>query len=527
MKPWLALILLFAAPAFAQGSVQGRAINAADPGTLLSDPAQACVVVLSDDSIPFGEIVTATWQQAMSDLADKRAVTTPFGKLEGGMPPTAAFTAPVDGNGDFRVDNLPLEARLGLAVKVDGIWWPLAEELWLTTAQPAARPTVSYCRLGADPPVLELLHLQAGPVVRQDLKYGGIALRERARLTNMDPARGALVEITLDVAMVPGITAQHLPGMYGNQLLYMQGWNLVDPHVLERDIRARQAWVMGGGDAMHGGQADYGKGPQRSADNWHPLNDEEVLAMCGAGDTLFQENPSPDGRSASLVFRRVVPPARNGKPGVLEIRLMHQAGVRTADPGQKIRLVRSFKMPLAKAAATILQGVVLQSLVTDAHRKFFGEGQADGRATGYSSAQTPALGAGETVELILGFDAALQKQLSDLEAAALAKQQPENAGNEPATGEQAPGLRSQVIFQALAALFGVAFLVALVASIRKPREAQLERLNRLPAPREELLTALAELEADFSARKLPATAYLEQKQRLMNRLVEADSGGKP
>ena len=523
MKPWLALILLLAAPAFAQGSVQGRAQNAADPAALLSTAATACAVVLPDNSIPFGEIVTATWQQAMTDLAAKRPVATPFGKLEGGRPPTAAFTAPLDGNGEFRLEGLPLQARIGLAVSVDGLWWPLADEIWLTAESPSAQATVSYCRLGADPPVLELLHLQAGPVIRQDLKYGGIALRERVRLTNLDPARAALVEIVLDVAMVPGITAQHLPGMYGNQLLYMQGWNLADAYTLQRDIRARQAWVMGGGDTMHGGEADYGKGPQRSAENWHPLNDEEVLAMCGAGDTLYRENPSPDGRSASLVFRRVVPPARNGRPGLLEIRLMHQAGVRTADPGQKIRIVRSFAMPLGQARASILQGLQLQALVTDAHRKLFGEGQADGRATTFQSGSTPALNAGESVELILGFDATLQKQLADLEEAALAQKPAAEAGNEPAEPGEKPGLRSQVIFQALAAMFGVAFLVALVASIRKPRKEQLEKLNRLPAPRADVLKALTDLEAEFAARKLPATAYLEQKQRLMNRLVEADS----
>lgn len=521
MKACLLLALLLPSVVLAQGTVQGHAVNAANPEALLADPARVCAVYLPATSHPFCEITSATWQEAMSALAENRAVTTPFGKLEGGVTPTGMLAADLAGDGSFHLEGLPLETRIGLAVKVDGIWWPLREEVWLTADKPSQDVRINYCRLGAESPVLESHRLQAAPLLRQDLKYGGIPLIETLRLTNTDPARGALVEIVLDLAMVPGTVARHLPQVYGSHLLFLQGWNLSEPVKADRSADSRAAWMLGGA-TMHGSAPTYGKGAQTSPDNWHPLQQDGLIAICGAGDTLFRENPSPDGRSASLVFRRVVPPTRGGTPGTLEIRIIHQAGARTAEPGQRSRLLRTFPLALRASTADIAEGITLQGLVTESHRKFYGEPVADGRNARFTSARSPALEANEQLELILGFNTEAQAELADMEARATGQPTAEPG---PAPAAETQGLNTRALFLALAAMFGLAFLIALVASVRKPREQQLERLNKLPMTRDELLQALRDLEADYKQVKLPATAYLEQKQRLMNRLIEVDAGG--
>jgi hypothetical protein len=518
MKLVVWLVLLLPACAAAQGVVQGRAVDAANDGALLAEPATVCAVHLPQTSHPFNEITAATWQQAMTALAEGREFTTPLGKLEGGIKPLGAGTTTADGSGAFRLENLPLDTRLGLAVRVDGLWWPLREEVFLTAQNPQAEVTIPYCRLGAENPQLELHSLRLEPLVRQNLKYGGIMILETLRLTNTDPDRAALVEIALDVAIVPGTVARHLPAMYGSHLLFLQGWSLGRPVSRPEDAAAAGAWMFGG-QTMHGSAPTYTRAAQDSADNWHPLQRFGLLAPCGAGETLFRENPSPDGRAASLVFRRVVPPAVGGAPGVLELRLVHQAGARMADPGQRTRLIREFPLPLQRVEAEVHDGVTLAALVVDSHRRLLADGTSQTGLTRYAGARKPALEAGERAELVLGFDAALQQRLADMEARAAG-----TAQAEPAARDAKPALNTRAVFLALAALFGMAFLVALVASMRKPREQQLARLNRMPVTRDEAVAALKELESDYRHGKLPATAYLEQKQRLVNRLVEFDAG---
>jgi len=515
------LLLLIPSAALAQGVVQGRAVNAANANALLSEPATVCAVHLPATSHPFNEITSATWQEAMTALAEKREFTTPFGKLEGGVKPLGASTATVDGSGNFRLENLPLETRLGLAVRVDNLWWPLRHELFLTADKPQAEAELVYCRLGAQDPQLELHKLRLEPLIRQSLKYGGIAVIETIRLTNTDPARAALVEITADLALVPGTVARHLPATYGSQLLYLQGWNLRQAVSRTQGEESGGAWLMGGA-TMHGSQPSYTKAAQDSADNWHPLQKFGLIALCDPGDTLFREDPSPDGRAASIIFRRVVPPAIGGAPGVLELRLIHQAGARMAQPDQRTRLIRWFPLTLQKAEAEVADGITLNALVTEAHQRLYGDARpGDGLVT-LGAARNPALQAQDRVELVIGFDAELQKELLEMDARATGQVAPEP---ETAPGAEAATLNTRAVFLALAAMFGLAFLIALVASVRKVREVQLQRLNKLPVSREDALGALKDLESDYKQGKLPATAFLEQKQRLMNRLVEFDAGG--
>ncbi|MBX3474262.1 MAG: hypothetical protein KF754_07755 [Planctomycetes bacterium] len=521
MRLWLLLALLFPVAVLAQGTVTGRAVNLANPEALLPDSAPVCAIFLPQSAHPFCEITSATWQQAFTDVSKGREVSTPLGKLVGGIGPVGHAATVADGTGSFRLDSLPLETRIGLAVLVDGLWWPSREELWLTASAPELSVQLGYCRLGAESPVLERHRLEAAPLINPDLKYAGITILETLRFTNNDPQLGALVEVVLDVAMVPGIVSMHLPTLYGSHLLYMQGWNMGDPVTLPAQDAPPMVWTLGG-RTMHGSAPTYGKAAQASADNWHPLQGSAPMALAGAGDTLYRENPSADGRSASLVFRRVVPPARQGTPGVLEIRLRHQAGARTADPGQRTRLLRSFPLELQNAEARVSDGVTLQVLVTQSHRKLFADPVKEGRVQVLSGAKSPALAAGEVSEWIVGFSTELQQELSKLEA--LATGRAADSGNPDTKAEEPVSINQRAVFLALAAAFGLAFLVALVASVRKGRDQQLERLNRLPGNRDELLAALRELEAEYKTGHIPPTAFLEQKQRLLNRLIEHDAG---
>lgn len=520
MRLCVLLALLFPTYVLAQGTVRGHATNAASPEALLSEAAPVCAVFLPASAHPFVEITSATWQQAMDALAEGKEIATPFGRLEGGVRPVGSARAQVDGQGRFVLEKLPLETRIGIAVKVDGLWWPARQEVWLTADKPSAEISVGYCRLGAESPGLELLRMELAPLVHPDLKYAGIPIIETLRLTNLDPARGALVEIAVDLAMVPGTVARHLPTLYGSHLVFMQGWNLGQPVTRSGTQPEPMAWMLGG-QTMHGSAPSYGAGPQDTPDNWHPLQRAGLLATTGAGDTLFRENPSPDGRGASLVFRRVVPPAIAGTPGLLELRFSHQAGARTADPGQRTRLVRQFPMALQQVEMFVADGISLQVLATQAHRKLLGEPSVDGRTRRYKALRAPALEAGEAAEWIIGFTQELQTELAALEARAAGKP---GAEGETRAGAQTSDLNQRAVFMALAAAFGLAFLVALVASVRKSREQQLARLNRLPVTRDDMLAALRDLESDFKHGAIPATAYLDQKQRLLNRLVEHDAG---
>ncbi|MCA8918258.1 MAG: hypothetical protein KDB32_04205, partial [Planctomycetes bacterium] len=81
-------------------------------------------------------------------------------------------------------------------------------------------------------------------------------------------------------------------------------------------------------------------------------------------------------------------------------------------------------------------------------------------------------------------------------------------------------------FKSLAFVFGLAFVGALVATLRWPREKQLKRLAELPATRKEVLEGVNQLELEYKEGKLPARAYSEHRQRLLNRLVELDARGK-
>ncbi len=503
---------LFAGIAGAQGTISGTLRDPAGTTTWFAEPVTVAALVLPDDAHPFNEMCAGTWQEALSALADGKQPETPLGGLVTGVTPESSRFVTAESDGQFRINELPYERRLALAARIDGVWWPAAREYWLTPEQQNATIEIPFFTL--DPslsPTLALHRMDAQLTMREDLKFAGLRVIETIRVENTDPTRGTMVEISLDLLMPPDILARFLPVMYGSQLLFLQGTDAL-PAVNgdQASPLAPQSWKFGGADTMHGSKAVYNRGPQRSADNWHLLN-TDGLHMLGAGETRFVENASPSGRSATLVFRRPVPPALNGKPGTLMLRLQHRAGVPDNDPTAKVQLKRSFSLTLKRAEASIGDGLTLAALVPEGHRKLYGAPNG----AEFASTEVPALAAGNVAEIILGLNAEAQLALGKMSGPA----------TQPASELAADKdeLKWNVLFQWLAAFFGIAFIGALVASLRWPRDKQLERLATLPASRAEVVKALSILEADYRARRIPARAYVEQRARLVNRVIEFDA----
>lgn len=514
--PVFALLALSASLA-AQGTIAGALKDQAGTTTWFDDPPTVGAIVLPDESHPFNEITAATWQQAMTALAEGREVETPFGSLDRRVAPESTVLVVADADGSFLLNDLPLERRIGVAARVGDTWWPVAREFWLTENQPSAQTEVPFFTMDADlQPAATRHELSARLMLRPDLKYAGITLLETLSFQNESTTHAAMVEVRLELALPPGILARHLPSLYGSQLIFMQGTDgLPTFRGDSSQPLARQAWLFGGGDVMHGGGAVYGKGPQRSADNWHPLN-EDTLHMIGAGDTLYQDQASPSGRSAALIFRRPIPPARDGVPGTLQIALLHAGGVPLDAPDTKLALTRGFPVDLRNARANVDARLTLSALLPQEHRSLYGDPVTEAGMVQRESTHSPAIPFGEEAQLVFGLSEAAKAELAAVAA-------PPEAPRQAAPDSE--GVRWHVIFIALAIVFGIAFLGALVASVRLSRDKQLERLKELPSTRAGLISALAALEADYKAGRMPAAPYLEQRQRLISRLIEHDVKG--
>lgn len=521
----LLLALLMLPPVVAaQGVVGGRVVDAAGGSEYLDDTAIIGAVALPENAPPFNEITAAQWQGAFTALSQGSEADVQLGGELTAVTPTASFFDEVLSDGSFRLEDLPLQTRLGLAAKVGEVWWPLREEIWLTEASPELTKQIDYFRLGADPAGLriESYRLDATANLLPDLRYAPIRVTESLRFVNPDPTRAAMVHLELRVMIPPGLSARNLPSMYGALLSYMQGWNANAPVSAARTIENQTAWTFGTGGGMHGQEVTRSPGAHTSADNWHPLNSDPVLAMVGAGDTTYRIDPSPSGRAATLVFDRPVPPALNGMPGVLNIRLTHSGGVLLSTPGDKLAFERSFEHSVLEANARLAPELTLAALVEGAHRRLYGSP----RDNEYPSNPevSPDLNAGELAQMVLGFSREAQELMAEMEASATG---PHGLMTESAPPPEAtPPFDWSILFKALAFVFGLAFVGALVATLRWPREKQLQRLAELPASRKDVLQAVNHLEHEYKEGKIPARAYGEHRQRLLNRLVELDARGK-
>lgn len=514
------ILVLAAQAAAAQGVLTGHAFDAAGGEQYLDEAGMIAAVPLPKDAPPFNEITGAEWQAAFSALAEGRAPETPLGGALAQVEITdEVFSVELQGDGTFRLEGIPFERRIAVAVKIGEWWWPLREELWFDTQAAAVEVQIPYYRLGADRSAvrIERWRADASGTVRQDLKYAPISMVEALTITNPDPSLAAMVTISLDILVSPGISARSLPSQYGSELLYMQGWNAAEP--LSKTGMTSGAWTFGTGGGMHGGAPVTQPGAQLSADNWHQLNSDPMLAMVGAGDTVYRINASPSGRSATLVFTRPVPPASDGAAGALTIRLAHRGGILMISPSDKTSLKRSFDYPVVECTAQITEGLTLAALVEGAHRRLYAQPQGGTYAS--NPDETPDLPSGEIAVLALGFNREAQEFMREFEARA--------SGEVPPAPTETPNEKQMdvsVIFKTLAFIFGLAFVGALIATVRKPRDEQLKRLAELPASRREVLDAVSKLESEYKQGGIPPRAYSEQRQRLLNRLVEFDARGK-
>ena len=521
------LLLFFMLPTglAAQGVLSGRVVDAAGGSEYLDDAALIGAVALPANAPPFNEITAAQWQDAFTALSAGSEQPPQLGGELAPVTPTATFFGEVQGDGSYRLEGLPLETRLGVAAKVGEIWWPLREEIWLTQASSELTKQIDYFRLGADPGGvrIESYRLDAFNSLRPDLRYGAIRVFESLRIVNPDPTRAAMVHIELRILIPPGMSARNLPSMYGSLLSYMQGWSAKPPVESPMTQANQTAWTFGTGGGMHGQGVSVGPGAHTSADNWHPLNSDPVLAMVGAGDTEYRIDASPNGRAATLVFDRPVPPALNGMPGVLHIHVAHNSGVLLSSPGDKVTFERMFEYSVLDANARIAPELTLSALVEGAHRRLYGE--PENNAYPPNPEFAPNLKSGELVKVALGFNADAQLAMREMEERATGAAEPDNTASQEPLQNPAQ-FDWSMLFKSLAFVFGLAFVGALVATLRWPREKQLKRLAELPATRKEVLEGVNQLELEYKEGKLPARAYSEHRQRLLNRLVELDARGK-
>ena len=550
MRPLFLALMLFAlaAPVFAQagprepspGRVRGElrdqrgVTRSFEPGTFI------VILALPPESPPFCEIVSAAWQDSFTDIAEGRDPHGKLGGLQNGVSAREGYKIEATADGRFELRDLPLNRRLALAARVQGLWRPFIEEIWLTREKPEVERVIDFFTLGADLSRLRVIEhaLDLKTVIRDDLKYAAITVTETITIENPDQRLAALPPesvkggpfIELELLKAPVLDAAFLPSLYGSALLYCQGVPAKEIRPVAPDERANLPWLFGGVDQMHGKPAQYTAGPQIALDAWHPLNLDGALDFVGEGETFFRLKQDGNGQNiAYLVFNRPVPPGENGKPGRLVIKLMHKAGVLLARPEGKVSLPRQLLMPVEELRALAAGGVTISALRVEGHFGLLGEPEigSDG-AMRYASVKTEGapVKSGERYLFSLGFDRELQKQMAAIAKAAPPAHDP---GANPAAPVVQKTLNVQSVYALLAVLFGLGFLITLLLTFRATREVQQIWVNEAHASKGEILIALAELERDFEARKLPAQSYLDQRKRLLNRAIDLESrrGARP
>lgn len=523
------------------GEIYGRLLDRTNE-TLTFDPAETvvCVVTLPPESPPFCEVVSAAWQDTFTAVVEERDPHEVFGGLRHGVTAREGVWAAVRPDGSFRVEGLPLHRRLALAARVQGLWRPFREEIWLTEEQPAAERDVRFWTLGAPSDGLRIAEhtMEANYRLPPTLRYAVVEVVETLVIENPHQRRACLpeaslrgdpfFEIPLLMAPTPTMDAAHLPALYGSEFTFLQGTDAASPGPVDRDERARGPWSFGGVDAMHGQPVQYPDGPQISLDAWHELNLDGSLEFLGEGETFFKLAPGADGRNrASLVFNRPVPPGRDGRPGRLVIKLRHRGGVLYENPTSFVELRRGFSLPCADLRVMVPEGLEASAVLLGDHRSLLAEPElgSDGMLRYAPRAGARELiPAGETWVAAIRFSKDLQHAMAELAPPPGDGQEPDHGrgGLPPDATKQGPELLMKNVYTAAAVLCGLAFLVAVVVSLRGSAKGQRGSLNRSPVSRHELVQALRALERDFESRSLPAQAYQEHRRRLMNRLLDLE-----
>lgn len=542
LLPYLISLVLLAlgapAPLSAQadpgdGRITGYVKDRVGTTASFDSTTVVCAVILPPQAPPFNEIVSAGWQEALDALVKQSESPAPFGALLASLKGVTAIHTIVAGDGFFRLEGLPLNRRIGVAARVAGVWRPLQREIRLTEDQPAAECEVPFWTLARDLSGLRISRhsLEISATINRNLRYAAVEILETIVLENPDPTRAVLPAgasrskpfIKLGLLVSPGLTAAFLPSMYGSQLSFLQGRKAPEPRIVPVAEGRTSPWTFGGIEAMHGPREIYSEAAQTSHDSWHPLNARGELEFIGEGETLFISELSPDGRgSAWLIFNRPVPPARDGNPGRLVLRIRHKGGVLHESADRRLRLARRFPLPLTELRVTADPRLEIRGLKPEAHARIIGDARlTEGlNVYGVPEHEGDLIAADEEFELIIGFTPEARAEMAKIAGGFSTSE------NSPPPRPDAPaetGISTQAVFKALAVLFGLAFLVALVSSLRASREDQIKRLNRCHASSAQIVGEIHRLHAEYQAGRLPAALYTEQRKRLVNRLVEAEA----
>jgi hypothetical protein len=518
------LLLLCALPLAAQetGRVDGSVKDLLGSKTEFADGAEVIAIALPEGSPPFNELIEGDWQTG-ANLLHGGNNDVPFGGIEGDILVRSAGIVPVSRDGSFALKDMPLEKRMGLAVLVQGLWWPLRTEVWLTKDAPQTTIEIPFYTTTdeADRVTVAEHKLEFASNLSPNLKYAAMQLRETIVFENANPYAayfpGEGGDLTrLQIALPPGITSREVIDFYGAQWTYAQGIPVENPVAAGNPKPG--SWMYGRANAMHGTQGEWGSGAQFSDDNWHPLNSTGALTFEGTGDTIYEQDTAAGPRVAYLRFRRVIPPARDGQPGKLTIRILHSSGIPYGRPDGQFRLKRQFGFVVKSMRAEIDSNVRLSALVTGEHRGVYEDPvEGHGMSVMTSKPGQNALAGGDVAELVFGLS-----ETGIVEAKRL--ENPDQPTASQAPESKAGGQFSlQVLFKALAGVFGLAFLVVFVNGLSKPHDEQREKLNQPPTDKEGLKQALNDLKTEYDAGRLPATEYKQHRRRLMDHLIELEN----
>jgi|GEM_PF-3827769 len=455
--------------------------------------------------------------------------------------------------------NLRLGARIALAAYCEGVWWPASREFYFDEDGEQSETTLNLHAISFDDSQVEITSYDlesnslANKEQRQDLRWHKISLREVIEIRNPSTTHAVIPKrtlsdyepeefLSLSLIPPPGVDPLQLSmeGMLGEWTYFVgvRSDTPIEYQGYDPDLEPYTPWTHGqkwtqrragsGGSASpHGMTNTRGykfKGAKNSGHASHPLNQSGMYDLWGAGD-VFLRNHEGELR---LVINKPIPPG-----GTLHIELEQHPGFSYENifpvnvsrigfpyPVQDVRLlndpllrIRAESGLIVTSAEPGIDGLVRPEVAKEAGKRWTMSGgqpfsliidpSEELRGVMAQVPTPPEASAGPGAERQVNLEALASKI----------------AAERSGTG----GLVWKRVYSALALLFGLGFIVALIVNLGSRREVQLERLRSLPVDRAELIAELKRLESDYDRQRIPPAAYLEERTRLMSRLVELEA----